>query len=131
MAETGWASPRGCSRKLAQEIGPKRSALALAELEALARARLTRLLALDDARVTGQEAGLLQRRPELGVHRAERARQAVADRAGLAREAAAAHVHGHVDLALLLEHVQRLVDDHLRRRTAEVLVHGAAVDHHR
>ena len=67
--------------------------LALGELEPATRARLTVLLTLDRAGIAGQEAGLLQRGAELGVQLAERAAEAVTDRAGLARKAATAKTH--------------------------------------
>src|SRR5690349_12480292 len=102
--------------------------LALGELEPTARTRLAVLLALDGAAVAGEEAGLLQRRAELGVQVAERAGDAVADRAGLAGEATADHVHGDVDLAELLHDLERLPNDHLRGLAPEVLVVLAAVD---
>src|SRR5512133_1332166 len=104
------------------------SVLALRELEALAGAGAAVLLALDRARVARHEAGLLEHRPELRIVVAERAADAVSDRAGLAGEPAALRVHEHVELAHLIDELQRLDEDHLRRLAAEVLVHRAAVD---
>src|SRR5262245_37216686 len=102
--------------------------LALAELEPTPCAGLAVLLSLHHAGVAGEEAGLLQRGPELGIQQAQRAAEPVADGPGLAGETAAHHVHRHVHLADLLEDLQRLVEDHLRGLTPEVLVERTAVD---
>ena len=70
----------GCSRRS--------RALALRELRSLAGLLETGLLALDDASVTGEEAGLLERRAVvLAVDLVQRARDGEAQRAGLARGA--------------------------------------------
>src|SRR5205823_14049739 len=50
--------------------------------------------------------------PYTTLFRSERPRQPVANRAGLAREASAAHVHGHVDLALLLDDLEGRSEEH-------------------
>src|SRR5688572_7664590 len=63
--------------------------LPFAELEALARALLSVLLALLDARIARQEAFLLEPWPQLQVVFDQRARDAEAQGAGLARDAAA------------------------------------------
>src|SRR3989338_7795938 len=44
----------------------------------------------------------------------------MADRAGLAGFAAAAHVRDHVDLVLELHCLERLPQDHFKRRTTEI-----------
>src|SRR5271169_1101938 len=67
---------------------------ALRELEPLPGARLAGLLAFLLARVASDVAGLLERRPELGLHLLQGARDAVRDRAGLARDPAAGDVRG-------------------------------------
>src|SRR5262249_44856803 len=119
-------SPGGRLSKRA--VARQRPCSALAELEPTAGAGLTVLLPLHDPGVAGEEAGLLQRGPELGVQQAQCAAEAVADGAGLAGEATADDVHRDVDLPHLLEDLQRLVEDHLRRLTPEVLVERTAVD---
>src|SRR6266702_1466403 len=48
--------------------------------------------------------------------------------AGLTGQPAALRVHEHVELAHLVDELERLDQDHLRRLAAEVGVHGAAVD---
>src|SRR5215471_13593777 len=104
------------------------SRLALGELEPLARARLTVLLALLGARVTRDESGFLERRAELAVDFAERAGDAVLDGIGLAGEAAATDVDVHVVTAAGLGQLERLHDDHAGGRAAEVIVHRTIVD---
>src|SRR5512146_1759130 len=112
------------SRRLAAERG----SLPLAELEALAGARASVLLALDGARIARDEPRLLQDRPELRVQLAQRAGDAVADGARLAREAATPRGDEHVELAHLVDQLERLDQDHLRRLAAEVRVERPAVD---
>jgi hypothetical protein len=63
--------------------------LALRELEAAARLGAAILLAFDHAAVAGEEAGGLDRRAQRGLVLAQRLGDAVLDRAGLARKAAA------------------------------------------
>src|SRR5687768_1722987 len=102
--------------------------LPLAELEALARPRLTVLLAYLLARVAGEQARRLQPLAQLVVEPKEGARDAMADGAGLARRAAA--FHGHLDVEFLrrLGQQQRLLDDHPQDVVGEVAVEGLAVD---
>src|SRR5262249_23923858 len=70
--------------------------LTLRELEALARPRLSVLLALLHARVAREKAFLAQRPPQRLVEPDERARDSELDRAGLAGETTARG--GHVDV---------------------------------
>src|SRR3954471_13073421 len=72
--------------------------LPFAELEALARALLPVLLAFLDPRVAGQEAFLLELRPQFEVVLDQRPRDAEAQRAGLAGDAAAGNRREHVEL---------------------------------
>src|SRR5712664_2266860 len=102
--------------------------LSLGELEPLARAGPAVLLALYRAGVACEEPRLLQRRPELRVELGERAADPVPDGAGLPREAAAADVDRDVHLAELLDHLERLLEDHLAGVAPEVLVQGPVVD---
>src|SRR6186997_3079207 len=85
-------------------------ALPLAELEALARALLTVLLAFLDARVARQEAFFLQPRAQLEVVADQRPGDAEAQRAGLAGDAAAGDGRQHVELIGGLGDRQRLLD---------------------
>src|SRR6185436_9102873 len=91
----GHAGPAGLpasSRRLEIE------SLTLAELEAAPRALLSVLLALLDAGVPGQESRLLEALAQLEVELAQRARDAVADRARLGRRPAAGDDGQHVEL---------------------------------
>src|SRR6266702_3201 len=133
-AARGGRAPETTKRPAAMCDQPLRCAqcadnrLALGELEALAGAGLAVLLALHGAGVAGDEAGLLEDRPVVRVELHERAGDAVADGAGLTGQPAALRVHEHVELAHLVDELERLDQDHLRRLPAEVGVHGAAVD---
>src|SRR3989475_1719000 len=132
----------GMAQQEPQELGPhSRSrrqrqraprhaawALALRILELLPRAGLTVLLPLAHARITRQEPRLLERQPELLVEPRERPGDAVADRARLARRAAATHGGDHVELADGVRHLERLCDDHAQRFTREVVLERASVD---
>src|SRR6476661_7956525 len=91
---------------------PAPAGSALGVLRSLAGLLETGLLALRDAGVAGEEAGLLQRRAvELLVDAVERARHAEADGTGLAGGATTVHADEHVVGAVELEHLERLVDD--------------------
>src|SRR3954464_5761157 len=107
---------------------PLRRLLPLGELEPLACSRASVLLALDGAGVAGEESRFLQRGAEVAVEFGERAADAVPDGAGLTRQPAAADVHEDVDLAQLLDHLEGLLEHHLARLAAEVLVESARVD---
>src|SRR5699024_2114920 len=103
--------------------GGERSGSALAVLRRLARLLQTGLLALRDARVTGQQASLLQGRAvQLGVHAVERARHAQTDGTGLAGGTTAVDAHQHVIGTVQLQDRQRLVDDLLVHLVGEVLL---------
>jgi hypothetical protein len=102
----------------------------LRELEPRARAALTVLLALLLARVAGQEAALLERGAIRGVEQLERARDAVAQRIGLAGDAAAVQRRGDVVAPDAVHGLERLVDDHARRLAREVVLERAPVHAH-
>src|SRR5688572_768838 len=74
--------------------------LTLGELEALAGAGLAGLLALFLAGVTGEVTGLLKGDAELGIELQESAGDAMGNGAGLAADATAGDVHGHIELVL-------------------------------
>src|SRR5690348_1022888 len=105
--------------------------LALGELEARASALLSVLLALLHARIAREETGLLEALAQLEVVDLQRARDAVADRAGLAARAAAVHRDDDVELVDRLRQRQRLLDDHLEHFVAEVVIERPAVDRDR
>src|SRR5918912_3769156 len=98
------------------------------ELEALARALLSVLLAFFDARVARDEPRMLQGRAQVGVEFDERARDAVADRAGLACWPASIHVDENVKLVRRLGQLQRLADNHAQRLVRKILLEGFAID---
>ena len=102
--------------------------LALRELEAAAGLGAAVLLALDDARVAGQEAFALDRRAQRRLVAGQRLGDAVLDRAGLARQAAALDGGDDVILAVAVGDVERLVDDQAQRRASEIDFLVAAVD---
>src|SRR3569832_2839774 len=86
-----WARP-SCSRK--------KRGLALRELEGTASLGPAVLLALDHARVAGQEAAALERAAQLRLEVGKRLGQAVAHRARLPGQAAARHGADDVVLAV-------------------------------
>src|SRR5690606_23420385 len=97
---------------------PKRRAmgesprLTLRELRGLAGLLQTGLLALDDAGVAREEAGLLERRAVvLTVDLVERARDREAQRTGLTRGAATGDAGDHVVRADEVEHLERVGDE--------------------
>src|SRR6478609_5431303 len=115
------AGPPSWVPKLADES-------ALRELEALARLGAAVLLALDHAAVAGQEAGGLDRGAQRRLELRQRLADAVLDRTGLAREAAAGDGAHDVVLAYAIGDPERLVDDQAQRRTREEHFLVAAVD---
>src|SRR6201987_4355419 len=92
------------------------AASAFRELERAARLRLAVLLALDHARVAGEEATALEHGTQVRLEVGERLGDPVAHRAGLAREPAARDRAGHVVLVLAVGGDQRLLDEHAQHR---------------
>src|SRR5262249_20645695 len=105
---------------------PDRSALR--ELEAAAGLGLAVLLALNAARVAGEEAAGLQSRTQARLIGDQRAADAVTHRTCLAGETAALHAHHDVELAVAIGRDQRLAEDHAQHRTGEVDLLVLAVD---
>src|SRR5206468_7759059 len=87
-----------------------------------------RLLPLDLARVAGQETGLLEVDAQRFVRLQQRPRDAVAQRAGLAGDAAAVDPCPHVEAGLRAAHLQRRGCDRPQRGAWEVLRQRLAVD---
>src|SRR5688500_6376078 len=77
------------------------SKLTLRELGPLSRLLEPRLATLLGARVTGEHPAAHQLSAELGVDLDQSTRDAMADRIGLARDAAPVDADGHVDLAVV------------------------------
>src|SRR5262245_3186220 len=98
------------------------------ELEALARTLLPVLLALLDARVARQEAFFLELRPQFDVVFDERARDAEAERAGLAGNAAAGDRREHVKLIGRFGHGQWPLDLGAKRFGWKGLFDGFVID---
>src|SRR6478752_4184151 len=105
-----------------------RRRLALRELWPLARLLQARLLALDLARVPRQETRLLQLWTQRLVGLDQRTRDPVAERSGLAGDAAAHDPSAHVEAGLGAAHPQRGHGHRLQRRPREVLGQSLAVD---
>src|SRR3954471_20766206 len=85
---------------------------ALGVLGRLAGLLQTGLLALDDARVTREQPGLLERGPVgLLVDEVQAPGHAQTQRAGLAGDATAVDAGDHVEATLELQRRERLVDD--------------------
>src|SRR3984957_14953458 len=83
---------------------------ALRVLRRLARLLQAVLLALDRARVAGQEAGLLQRGPVLRLHQDQRPGDSQTQGAGLARRPAAVEVGKDIDAVHPVHGHQRRLD---------------------
>src|SRR4029079_8251045 len=94
--------------------------LALRELEAAASLGPAVLLALDHAAVAGQEAFAFHCRAERRLEARQRLGNAVLDRAGLSRQAAALDGGDDVILTDTIGDAERLVDHQAQRRTSEI-----------
>src|SRR5436853_6894029 len=86
--------------------------LALGELEAAAGFGFAVFLALDDAAVAGDEAAVLQDRPQAGLLENQRPADAVPHRPGLAGQPAALDRAPHVELAEPVGDDKGLVEQH-------------------
>src|SRR5690606_12263200 len=119
---------RRASRRRNRRLASSLARLALRVLRRAAGLAQAHLLALDLARVARRETGLAQGLAQRLVVGHERARDAVADCAGLAGRAAAADRDVNVELVLGLGDGERLTHDHARGLAAEEDVERAAVD---
>src|SRR5262249_54019785 len=132
ISNSGWRSRIRSSSRPVYPLAPTTAtfmrSLPFGELETRARAALTVLLALLLARVAGQEPALLERGAVGGVEQLERARDAVAQRVGLAGDPAAVQSRGDVVAPDPVHGLERLVDDHARRFAREVVLERAPVD---
>src|SRR5687768_12299258 len=107
----------------------ERSGSALREMRRLAGLVQTGLLALDDAGVTAEQAGLLgERAVGVEVDRVVGAGHAQAQRAGLAGDATAVDAGDDVEATLEVRRREGLVDDLLVQLVREVGVERATVD---
>src|SRR5664279_627388 len=122
------ASPRTPSVPKRRGMGCRSGGLPLRELRGLASLLQARLLALDDAGVTSQEAGLLEGRAVvLAVDLVERASDRETQRTGLAGRPATGDLDDHVVAAQQVEHLERVVDELPVQLVGEVLLERAAV----
>src|SRR5690606_9475718 len=125
---TGFVS--GLKRALSPLFRKFRNArLALGELEGTTCLGATVLLALDHAAVAGEEAALLEDAAQLRLEIGESLGDAVANRTGLAGKAATDDGCNDVVLVDAISGNDRLLQDHLKNRTCEILcaflaVHG-------
>ena len=97
-------------------------------MEATARFGLAVFLTLDDAGIAGQEADFLEFFAKRRLIKRQSLTDPVADRAGLARKAAALDGAYHVEFALAARNVERLIDDHLQYRPGEIFFKFSPVD---
>src|SRR5580704_4489862 len=88
--------------------------LALRVLRPLARLMMPVLLALDLARIAGQQPGFSERSAQRFRGCDERARDSVTDRIGLRRSASAMHFRQDIVVALGLGNFERLQNPHPR-----------------
>src|SRR6056297_3010149 len=103
--------------------------LTLGELEALTGFRTAKLLTFHNAAVARQEACRLERATQAGIIKLQRLGDAVLDRTGLTREAAALDRRHHVKLIFRAGHRKRLAQDHLKHGTCKIDLHFLAVHH--
>ncbi len=106
----------------------KRKTLPLAELEALACALLTVLLALFGARITRDHALGLQLGAEFSIEQHESARNTQANRVGLSSDSAAAHIRQNIEVGRGVGRDQRPFRGDALRGRHKVFVERLAVD---
>src|SRR4051812_23939152 len=102
--------------------------LAFRELEGLARLCTAVLLALNSARVAGEETTLLQDGAQIRFETGQRLGYPMTHRASLARQSTASHGADHVVLASSGRSDQRLLNHHPKHRTGEIDFYLACVD---
>src|SRR5215213_2061957 len=102
--------------------------LALRELRPLAGLLEAGLLALLRACVTREEAAALELATQVRIGLEQGARDAMAQRAGLRRDAAAVELRDHVHARLVSDRLKRLADVALERGAREKVVERLAVD---
>src|SRR5215218_9015471 len=122
------ASPRTPSVPKSLRSALTRPPSALAELRLLTGLLEAGLAALLDPGVTGEEAAPLEVAAKLGIDLGQGAGDPMADRAGLAADAAAVDADADVDVALVAGDGQRLAGHRLVQGTREELLETALVD---
>src|SRR5258706_14408410 len=116
------------SRRWILAISKFEFALPLRELEALARALLSVLLAFFNTRIAGNQSGLLQSGPQVDVIFNQAACDAVANRSCLTGRATAGHVDQHVELGRGFRQVKRLTNNHPVCFVGKVRLESFSVD---
>src|SRR6266404_5607378 len=104
------------------------SKLSLRELEALARALLSVLLAFLDPRIARDQARMFQGRPQVAVVLNQSSRNSVTNRAGLACRSAAGNVDQHVELGRRLSQLHRLTNNHSQRLVRKIHIKRSAIN---
>lgn len=102
--------------------------LTFRELETGASGALTIFFTFFGARITRQETGMFEGRTEVGIVIDERASNAVKDGASLSGFTAAADVDDDVEIVGEVDELERLTQNHAKRRTVEILVDALLVD---
>src|SRR6266849_1923232 len=117
---------RNCQSK----IGNWQSAMFLSfrELEPLARALLSVLLAFLDPRIARDQSRVFQCRPQVAVVLNQSTRNSVTNRAGLARRSATCDVDEHIELACRLSQLHRLTNDHAQSFVRKIHIERSAID---
>src|SRR6266446_9777305 len=100
----------------------------LRELEALARALLSVLLAFLDPRIARDQSRVFQGRPQVAVVLNQSSRNSVTNRSGLARWSAAGNVDQHVELGCRLSQLHRLTNDHPQRLVRKIHIERSAIN---
>src|SRR3989338_1627389 len=104
------------------------TSLSLLELESPPSAFSPVLLSFLHAGIARQVVTAAKQMLECGIERAKRPRDGMTDCAGLAGKTAAADVRDHIHFSDKIPGFQRLFDNHLKRRPAEILGKASSVD---
>src|SRR5712692_904285 len=117
---------RNCQSK----IGNWQSAmfLSLRELESLARALLSVLLAFLDTRIARDQSRVFQCRPQVAIVFNQSSRDSVTNRAGLARRSAASDIYEHIELVCRLSQLHRLPNNHAQSFVRKINLERSAID---
>jgi hypothetical protein len=118
----------GRRKNLRPDREKKRTQLPLGELEPLACAFLTVLLALMFPGVTSQKAGFLERSTQFGVELNQSAGDTQLNRTGLTSNAASICEDQHVETIRHFNRQERQPDRHATRFGRKVIFQGTAID---
>jgi hypothetical protein len=104
--------------------------LSFRKLESLPRTLLSVLLAFLDPRIAGHKTGVLERRTKIGIVFEQRSRDAVPDRARLARWTTASYVDDQVKLVRGFSQLQGLTNNHPQSFIWKIAVERFVVNLH-